>query len=252
MKDISNILAQFTPISLSEMDSVALLNRVDTKFMLSLGQLKQMLPKLSEFYDTLEVDGARINSYQTDYFDTDDLSTYKMHHNQKNPRYKVRIRKYIESNLTFLEFKEKIKGKTVKRRKKISDITEGLNLKNSDWISNYLKSDDQKLSRSLTNTFRRCTLVNKDKTERLTIDISLHFKDKKSDINIEPMVIAELKQVKLNRSSYFFRYAKRLGIRPLRMSKYCLGIMLVRPNIKHNRFKIKLNKLKSLDYYDAA
>jgi hypothetical protein len=42
------------------------------------------------------------------YFDTDSKRFYHDHHNGKVKRTKIRMRNYVESNLTFLEIKKKI------------------------------------------------------------------------------------------------------------------------------------------------
>ena len=46
--------------------------------------------------------------YSTLYFDTNDKILYKHHHNKKGNRHKIRMRKYIDSNICFLEIKKRI------------------------------------------------------------------------------------------------------------------------------------------------
>jgi hypothetical protein len=60
-------LAQgFDPISLDEMNSVALLNRTDTKFVMTTGQLLDALAALQTRYRILSVNNQRLNHYRTD------------------------------------------------------------------------------------------------------------------------------------------------------------------------------------------
>jgi hypothetical protein len=54
---------QFAPISLKEMDTVALLNRTDTKFILSWSVLRTIA--LQPDYRMLVVNGQRLNHYRT-------------------------------------------------------------------------------------------------------------------------------------------------------------------------------------------
>ena len=63
------ILESFERISLDEMNEVALMNRTDTKFVLSRSTFQEVLPQLKEHYKTLEVKGTQLNKYKTQYFD---------------------------------------------------------------------------------------------------------------------------------------------------------------------------------------
>src|SRR4029079_15120807 len=60
----------FAPISLEEMDAVALLDRVDLKFLLTPKQLMAVLAPLAQVYRVLSVNTVRLNRYRTLYFDT--------------------------------------------------------------------------------------------------------------------------------------------------------------------------------------
>ena len=100
-ENISKILLDFDPISLLEMDRVKLMNRIDTKFAFSASQLIQILPDLAENYKILEIEGTRLPFYESLYFDDDDFGFFKDHHNGRTNRFKVRFRKYVESNLIF-------------------------------------------------------------------------------------------------------------------------------------------------------
>ena len=51
------------------------------------------------FTNILTIDNKKIACYKTLYFDTKYFDFYHHHHNNKVNRYKVRIRKYVDSNL---------------------------------------------------------------------------------------------------------------------------------------------------------
>ena len=95
------------------------------------------------------------------------------------------------------------------------------------------------LHKSLGNFFKRITLVHKSRPERFTIDVNLGFDQDQNEIELSQMVIAELKQSSQSRETESFQSLRKLGIRPMGMSKYCLGMMLTRPGLKHNNFKRK-------------
>jgi hypothetical protein len=250
LTETNQILAGFSPISLEEMDSVKLLNRVDTKFVLSREQLTQILPELSKFYQVLEIQGLRSARYQSLYFDTPKLKYYLNHHNGKPNRFKVRIRKYLDSNLCFLEIKHKKKGRTDKKRIVISDFEEELSENSVAFIHKHIKSKPI-LHTTLWNTFERITLVNNELKERLTLDLGLNFTWDGKQYGYNDIVIAELKQEMSDRMSPSYATFKNHAIRENRMSKYCIGMGLIYRDLKINNFKKKyilLNKLQEQEY----
>lgn len=120
----NELLQLFQPISLEEMDKVAFMNRVDTKYVFNSMQLKDILQEASKQYRILEVNSVRQHLYDSLYFDTPDYQMYYWHLYKRLNRYKIRFRKYVNSNgLTFLEIKFKDnKEKTYKKRKQYNDI----------------------------------------------------------------------------------------------------------------------------------
>ena len=230
------------------MDSVKLLNRTDTKFVIPKDLFVKLLPELKGFYKVLEIKNKRVAQYKTLYFDTDDFDFYMHHHNGWPNRYKVRMRKYIDSDLCFLEIKNKKKGRTVKKRNKIADFEEEMSEDSLQFIKDIIPHDIN-LVKKMWNSFHRITLVNKTDTERLTLDIGLGFQWNENDLALDNVIIGEVKQEKVNRNSPFMKLIKENGIRPMRVSKYCIGAKLLYPELKNNRFKekhIHINKINEL------
>jgi hypothetical protein len=163
----------------------------------------------------------------------------------------VRYRKYVESNLSFLEIKHKVKGRTDKSRIKVDDIPSDLLEKHTKFIEGIV-TQDVSLKPVMWNSFHRMTLVNKTENERLTLDFDLTFKWNDKTQNFNNLIIAELKQEKVNRNSVFYQLMKSRCIRPYRLSKYCIGsIELYGNTLKFNRFKKKLLQLKKINNYAA-
>ena len=81
---------------------VKLMNRTDTKFAFTTEQLATFLLEIEPYYSTLKINGTRTSHYESLYLDDERFSFFKDHHNGKTDRFKVRIRKYVESNLFFL------------------------------------------------------------------------------------------------------------------------------------------------------
>ncbi|MDG1262358.1 MAG: polyphosphate polymerase domain-containing protein, partial [Flavobacteriales bacterium] len=156
---------------------MALLDRHDTKYIFNREELIAMLPQLQEHYRVLEVNGNRASLYHSLYFDSENLDFYSLHQRGKKNRLKIRMRKYVDSSLTFLEVKLKNnKGRTVKSRVEIDDIEETLSPANLKFIEEAAGKQDQ-LGAQIFNEFHRITLVHKVEKERLTLDIHLTFKD---------------------------------------------------------------------------
>src|SRR6476620_5435567 len=119
----TQILHDFQPIDLKEMDSVKLMNRTDTKFIFNISHYQKIMSEIKDYYRVLEVDGKRISRYETLYCDTSHFDLYNKHHQGKLNRYKIRHRTYVESNIGFLEVKFKNnKGRTIKTRISQKDV----------------------------------------------------------------------------------------------------------------------------------
>ncbi len=111
---LHHILSLFDPIGLDQMESVRLMRRVDTKFVFPVRHLDELLTGVVDDYYIVEIENEREQIYKTTYFDTVDYVMYHLHHNGKQNRHKVRIRKYVYSDQEFLEVKRKNnKGETI-------------------------------------------------------------------------------------------------------------------------------------------
>lgn len=249
MLPLFDLLAPFQPISISEMSAVKLMNRIDTKFMIPEAQLPAILSHLADRYFVQETNHKRFAHYQTLYYDTPDCKMYLAHHNRKLNRQKLRARIYHETTDTFCEIKTKNnKGRTKKKRIPIALQSFDNMLQIVDiqqFITQYLHYPITLLAPTLENSFDRITMVNYEKTERLTIDLNIQFYNRLNGVRaqIPELVIIELKQSSHN-ASFFKQLLLSLRIPPKRISKYCLGTLLTRTDIKRNRFNKKLRYLQ--------
>ena len=246
MRAINNILSSFEPISLNQMDEVKLMNRTDTKFVFEYSLLEKVMEEIKAHYYVLDIDGVRLNAYRSLYFDTEDFKFYFEHHNGKKNRNKVRYREYIDSGLCFLEVKKKNnKGKTIKERIKVAKIPDSMTEEGNRFVHQTMGRDDALVPKHW-NKFSRITLVNKHIKERLTIDIDITFEAEERHSQLDNMVIAEVKQEKVNYASTFMRVIKKHRVRPFRISKYCMATASLFPILKNNNFKSKFLKINKL------
>ena len=233
------IVADFLPISLDEMDDVKLMSRTDTKFAFNANKMPLLLQKLLPFYRVLAIDGELIHDYKSLYYDTNNRKFYLDHHNGRVNRNKIRFREYVGSKLTFLEIKRKNnKGKTIKKRMRVDAISNELSEKQQNYIEKIIGRPMEVNAKQWIN-FSSVTFVHKTQKERLTMDINLTFNNKKDEGDLKNIVIAEVKQERMSRSSDFMQVAKEMSILPMRLSKYCMSTLSLNPELKKNRFKEK-------------
>ena len=232
------LLAGFDPISLPELNRVALLDRVEVKYLLPRALLEQVLVSVQPAYRALVVEGQQLNHYRTLYFDTAELAMYQRHHMGAASRYKVRARQYVESCYSFLEVKHKTnKRRTVKSRLSTDVLVTSMNRSSVEFLRDKCPYNGLELIPRLWNTYTRVTLVSKTHCERVTIDLTLAFAWQGRKIALPDVVIAEVKRDGSSADSDFIKLMRRLGVRKTGFSKYCVGVSLLYPEVKQNRFR---------------
>ena len=245
---MTELLKTFAPISLEQMSSVKLMNRTDTKFVTTQQRLQQLLTMALKDYYIQEIDGHRNLEYDTTYFDTRGFDMYCEHQHGHANRQKIRFRTYCISGLQFMEVKTKNNhGRTKKKRMEVTDM----NLRDKEkrqFLSEHLRYDAGSLQPALNNHFSRITLVNRAKTERLTIDSSLRFHNLQNDLMLD---MGDLVIIELKRDGQVFspvlEMLHQLHIHPHGFSKYCMGSALTCQHLLPvNRFKTKLIEVRKL------
>lgn len=244
---MTDILSAFAPISLEQMSGVKLMNRTDTKFVTNEAKLFQLLQMAQQDYFVQEIDGKRNLEYDTTYFDTGSFDMYFQHLWGHTNRQKIRFRTYCISGLQFMEVKTKNNhGRTKKKRIEVTDM-DVLEEQKHKFLTKHLRYGAETLQPALNNHFSRITLVNKAKTERLTIDSALSFHNLQSDKHIDMgnLVVIELKRDGLVNSPVL-EMLRQLRIHPHGFSKYCMGSALTNPQLPTNRFKYKLIEVRKI------
>ncbi len=248
MSSLENIINTYKPISLSDMDSVALMNRVDTKYQVSESFGLDILQQLSTDYQVLEIGGKRKFQYLTTYYDTVDRFMLNEHLRGKLNRVKVRVREYVESKKTFLEVKLKTnKGRTVKSRIPKVGNSNSFEPEEAEFLNSKCSVTADKLSPVVGLNFFRITLVSTAFKERITFDFNLCFNKDDQSKSVKDLVIVELKRDSEGAlHSPITTVLKQLTARPSSMSKYCIGMLLFDESNRYNRYKPKLLKLNQL------
>jgi hypothetical protein len=246
---IRDLLYTLTPLNLDELDTVRLMDRMDTKYVFSAVKLPDLLKRLKEEYRILEINGERIFNYKSTYFDTTEHQFYFEHVKGKMERNKIRFRQYEISGVTFLEIKRKTrKNRTVKWRIKHVPDNNICDTRARKFINEHFGYDPGELTPVLENSFKRITLAGKRFHERVTIDVDLSFNTPEgAKTEIPSVVIGELKSSGQSTKSPFYKIMKQLSLRPTGFSKYCIGnaILLDLPN--KNVLKSKLLLLNKIE-----
>ena len=261
-----SVLKRFDSHSLAQQNMAALMNRIDSKFLLPIDAFEPFMNAISDDYSILSSLGRKIFSYQTTYFDNKDRQFYLDHHNGKLNRYKVRFRRYVESNMGYMEIKFKNnKKRTIKQRTPMNCILPDQRRVN-DFVQNTL-GYSAKLETALFVNYQRITLINKKSLERITIDLNLSFQNSKNDSQNDAknnaknkvqsiqnnVFIVEVKQVRKPLDSACRRFMKQHNHKEINFSKYCIGSLLTTEDqsnsepLKANNFKHILRKLNDLN-----
>lgn len=254
---IGGLLEQLEPITLEQMEEIRLMNRTDTKFVTTKARLAELLALCQGHYYAQFHCGKKIADYKTTYWDTPDHFFYIEHHNGRSPRQKVRVRTYMDSDDTFLEIKTKNNhGRTRKKRITVASqqisagevgSMKGEQFTVDSFLQGIVKRSLAEIKPTVQNRFHRITLVNYGKTERLTIDFDIQFHNYETgrDNNVGNLVIVELKRDG-NVYSPILALLRQLRIKPNGFSKYCIGTVMTNPEIKQNRFKMKMTRLRKI------
>lgn len=245
---INELLQHLEPITLEQMSSIRLMNRTDTKFVTSKDNLVRLLEMAQGKYYAQFNNDSRIANYMTTYWDTDNHRFFLEHHNGRAPRQKVRVRTYMDSDLTFLEVKTKNNhGRTKKKRVEVPSQEIEVQGTNGEFVEALVHQGLNEMHPTVRNQFHRITLVNYGKTERLTIDYDVHFHNLETgnNANVGPLVIIELKRDG-NVYSPVLDILRVLRIKPSGFSKYCIGSVMTNRNLKRNIFKEKMIVLSKL------
>ena len=250
---ITELLRSFRPVTLKEMDGIRLMNRIDTKFLTDTRELYGILgDALERGYRVFEIEGKRLHAYDSIYFDTADLKTFTDHRRGKATRQKIRTRLYEDSGICFLEVKRKNNhGRTGKKRMKLppDEFTDFRSDSSACiWLSDHSDFCAPALSPSLETRFRRVTLADEALSERLTIDLDLSFRNLRSELDawMGAAVVIELKQDG-RKASAMREILLRHRVKPLKVSKYCIGIVATDPEVMPGKFKERLRLIEKLN-----
>ena len=232
------------PIGLDDLVGAAdLQTRVDRKYFVPARVFGLLAAELSSSFWVLEIDGQRTFNYESVYFDTPDLLTYRAHTQRRRRRFKARTRTYLDSGLCMFEVKTVgARGDTVKDRinHPLHDrailTDEAHRFLARTLMRAYGRPAPAGLQPMLINLYRRTTFASPVEGARLTCDVSLSCHTERATMSDrDTHVLVESKSA--GGYGEADRILRRLGVRPTSMSKYCVGIAGLRPEVPANPWR---------------
>lgn len=245
-------IGSMPPVTLDEMKAVALMNRIDTKFITDISVLDRILDDAySAGYKVCEITGRRLLRYTSVYYDTDDLEMFRIHRNGKKTRQKIRVRTYHINGENYLEIKNKQNtGRTRKKRMRITDDLKMDFSKSIDaatFIENHSRYGKARITPETSTDFQRITLTDDVMSERITVDIDLNFTNHRNGTLADTgnLVIIEVKQDGRGVSE-MKRILLKHRVFPCKVSKYCLSVILTETVIHPGRYKEKIRHIHKI------
>lgn len=237
-------LDRFAGIDLDDLVSeAALMTRVDRKYVLTQDAAAAVIGTLDSGIRILDIAGMRAFRYESVYFDTPDLLSFRMAAQPRRRRFKLRTRTYVDARTAFLEVKTRgARSATVKdriayepaERRTLTDEARGYAAEALNAIGvGSGRADD--LGIRLTTLYRRATFVAPDGSARSTLDTDLEWRDASGPVLRTPrLAIVETKSGPA--ASEFDRALWRAGHRPVSISKYATGLAALHPDLPRNKW----------------
>ena len=230
---MSAVLAEMPSVGLAEIEErAALQSRVDRKYVMPIAEAGRLLEALAPVAAALEINGLRRFRYESMYFDTPDLASYRRTAYRHRRRFKIRTRTYVDSGTTWLEVKVPgPRGSTMKYR---SPHEPGPFLSAGRvFIDDVFTRHDLAVQAGFTPTLRtrylRVTLLLPTGDSRVTIDTGLHFNADHRDLHLPATAIVETKTG--SAASSADRLLWQWGHRPVAISKYATGLAAIRTDL---------------------
>lgn len=243
---VAEIAAGFALASASDLDRAALQRRYDRKYLLSREVAADVLAAVRGDYRTVLAGDERLALYDTFYFDTPSLRSYHEHRRGRRPRFKLRIRNYIDRALSMLEYKEKTpRGDTRKLRWKRASMSESLTPADEALLADAVPGlfAEGPLHAEARTVFYRLMLFNARSVERATLDFHLTFERGGRRCAIDGAVVAEVKDGGRGAASPLVSALRQQRARAIPFSKYCVAVAML-GHERSNEFRPALRAIE--------
>jgi hypothetical protein len=237
-------VANLSPVGLDVLvERADLQTRIDRKYLVPASMLGSLVE--STGLRALDINGRRSFRYESVYFDTPALVSYKAAAHRRRMRFKVRTRSYLDSGVSWLEVKTRDqRGLNTKERlgydieRRATLAAPGLRfLRTYEQIA---PSSDE-LHATLTTRYHRATLLDEGSGSRTTIDTGVEWETPAGSRTALPaMAIVETKTD--GAPCEVDHRLWSMHIRPTKMSKYCTGLAALTPGLPANKWNRVLRR----------
>ena len=245
--ELLKVLNDFAVIELEDLLEGAQMERIDRKFPFHISRVPEVLKGLESEYKIVRAAGSVISPYNSWYMDTPDKEFFRKHHSGILNRDKVRYRSYPSTNTTFLEVKRKNnKGLTSKSRMLCDQMDFPFASSQLKFLEENLTGFNPKVLKPSVNIkYNRIAFTHLDGKERFSIDFNLTASRDGKTTDFGEAVILEVMQDRRFTSPIISRL-RELRLREASMSKYCVTLSLLDPDLKSNLFKPNLRSLEKI------
>lgn len=238
VSSLAQLASHFESAHSDLIEKRVLQKRKDSKYLVDLDKLEMLFDGFFSHYRVLEENQLKVQRYQTRYFDEESLRCFENDKSNVTPRHKVRIRKYLDRDLSFFEIKSRNETQTKKRRVLLECAEEdkqhyehdkegtsdcGIGENEESLILKYTDLDPGKLQCEVKTSFHRLTLLGVKRNERITIDTNLIFERRGEQLRWEQFAIVEIKHP-IGRVSPFSKSLALAGYKVDGFSKYKTAI----------------------------
>jgi hypothetical protein len=242
-EQVDRVVRLLPTVDLPTLESGALLlTRIDRKYVVTVPTFERLVSSLEDDWRALEIAGGRLFGYASTYFDTADLHTYRAHLQRRRRRFKVRIRRYVDSDACMLEVKRKgLRGLTVKERTAHpvwgqTELGASGHAFVAEVVCGHAVLPTGPMRPVVSTSNRRATLASVSSRARLTVDTDLTCGWGDLNARLRPgYVLVESKAEGLG--SVADRLLRGLGERPVSISKYCIGVASLGLDIPSNPWR---------------
>ncbi len=246
---IDEVASQFEPATAELLAARSLERRRDWKFVMSEAVLAEVMAMMTPSHHLLLAAGEPLAQYETHYVDTENLHCYREHRRGRSRRYKVRVRSYLDREVTMLEVKARDARRMTEKHTLERDFGD-LTISDEaarEFIARHSGLPVAALRPSLSNSFRRITLLGVERPERITLDVQMKFHVGDSERSLPGVVVAEVKSAHSRTRTDVLHLFRGARLRPLGFSKYCLGTALLNKGLRANRFLPTLRQVARLE-----
>lgn len=246
---LDKAVADLETVSLVDLNAAAALQtRKDRKYIVPIATLPSILR--SDGLRVLSIDDKQTFRYESVYFDTPSLVTYRAAAQRRRHRFKVRTRSYLDSGMCWLEVKTRNRRGLNNKARLQYDIVHRAKLTPAGiaFVSSFdrIVPVSGRLRPVITTRYNRTTLLDQETDSRVTIDTNVEWETPDgARTGLDGLAIVETKTD--GPPCVIDHRLWRAHYRPTKVSKFGTGLAALSPGLPANKWNRVLRR-----YFDWA